>query len=114
MKVGKFVFPVDFVVLGMKEEEELHIILGRPFLSTARDLVDIHNSKLTLSVENEAITFEVSINVNHEEPKDEVSNTDVVEKDLDELVTIEKMMEKELKVWEETHGEKVKHTKPNP
>ncbi|XP_023764584.1 uncharacterized protein LOC111913084 [Lactuca sativa] len=36
VRVGKFVFPVDFVVLDMKEDEELPKILGRRFLNTAR------------------------------------------------------------------------------
>ncbi|CAH1433983.1 unnamed protein product [Lactuca virosa] len=92
--------------------EEHPIILGRPFLSTARELVDIHDSRLTLRVENDSITFEMSPKVNHEEPIDKVSKMDAMEEDLYELVAIEKMMEEELKVWEEPSVEKVKHLKP--
>lgn len=44
VKVGKFVFLVDFEVLDMHEDEELPIILGRHFLSTINALVDFHNS----------------------------------------------------------------------
>lgn len=66
VKVGKFVFPVNFVVLYMKEDEELPIILGRPFLSIARELVDIHDSNLTLHVEDDVITFETSPKVSYE------------------------------------------------
>ncbi|XP_023740180.3 uncharacterized protein LOC111888274 [Lactuca sativa] len=98
VKVGKFVFLLDFVVLDMKEDEELPIFLRRPFLSNARALVDIHDSKLTLCVEDEAITIEMSPKVNHEKPKDEVSKIDDMEENLDELVEIEKMMKEELKV----------------
>ncbi|GJS12240.1 reverse transcriptase domain-containing protein [Tanacetum coccineum] len=36
VKVGKFIFPVDFVVLEMDKDELVPIILGRPFLATAR------------------------------------------------------------------------------
>lgn len=60
VKVGKFVFTVDFVVLDMKEDEDLPIILGRPFLRTARALIDIHDSKITLRVEDEEVTFGVN------------------------------------------------------
>ena len=35
VKVGNFVFPIDFVVLYMKEDEEVPIILGILFLRTA-------------------------------------------------------------------------------
>ncbi|GKA43749.1 reverse transcriptase domain-containing protein [Tanacetum coccineum] len=36
-----FVFPVDFVVLDMKEDHKIPIILGRPFLATAHAMIDI-------------------------------------------------------------------------
>lgn len=41
VKVGKFVFLVDFVVQDMKEDEELPIILGRPFLSIVHAVTSI-------------------------------------------------------------------------
>ncbi|GJS10784.1 DNA-directed DNA polymerase [Tanacetum coccineum] len=40
VKVSKFIFPVDFVVLEMDEDELVPIILGRPFLATARAVID--------------------------------------------------------------------------
>lgn len=40
--VGKFAFTFDFVVLDVKEDEDLSIILGRPLLCTSHDLEDIH------------------------------------------------------------------------
>ena len=30
VKVDKFIFPVDFVIMNMKEDEEVPLILGRP------------------------------------------------------------------------------------
>ena len=33
VKVDKFIFPMDFVVLDNEEDWEAPIILGRPFLS---------------------------------------------------------------------------------
>ncbi|KAI3780136.1 hypothetical protein L2E82_10074 [Cichorium intybus] len=65
VKVDKFVFPVDFVVLDMEEDEQVPIILGRPFLNTARALVDIHESKLTLRVGTDAITFGIDQSMKH-------------------------------------------------
>ncbi|XP_070056582.1 uncharacterized protein [Nicotiana tomentosiformis] len=38
--VGKFVFPADFVILDCQVDEEIPIILGRPFLATGRALID--------------------------------------------------------------------------
>lgn len=48
--IRKFVFPIDFVVLDMEEDDDIPMISVRPFLSTVRTLVDIHDSKLTLRV----------------------------------------------------------------
>ncbi|GKD01930.1 DNA-directed DNA polymerase, partial [Tanacetum coccineum] len=42
VKVGKFIFPVDFVILEMDKDELVLIILGRPFLAMARAVIDVH------------------------------------------------------------------------
>ncbi|XP_073120635.1 uncharacterized protein [Henckelia pumila] len=42
VKVDKFIFPVDFVVLDMKEDLEIPLILGRPFLANGKSLIDVH------------------------------------------------------------------------
>ena len=34
VKVGKFVFLVDFVVMKMEEDTQVPLLLGRPFLAT--------------------------------------------------------------------------------
>ena len=36
VKVGNFIYPVNFVILDMDEDEDVTLILGRPFLATAR------------------------------------------------------------------------------
>ncbi|GKA60097.1 DNA-directed DNA polymerase [Tanacetum coccineum] len=59
VKVGKFIFPVDFVILEMDEEELVPIILGQPFLTMARDVIDVHEGKLSLRAKSETITFNI-------------------------------------------------------
>lgn len=56
------------MVLNMKEDKELSIILGRPFLNTVRALIDIHDSRLTLHVEDEETTFEMNPKVGYDMP----------------------------------------------
>ena len=34
VKVGKFIFPVDFVIMQMEEDTQVHLLMGRPFLAT--------------------------------------------------------------------------------
>ncbi|KAL7596673.1 uncharacterized protein LOC111906112 [Lactuca sativa] len=53
VKVDKFVFPKNFIVLDMKVDPRVPIILGRPFLNTASTIVDMQDSKLTLRVGDE-------------------------------------------------------------
>ncbi|GJY04701.1 reverse transcriptase domain-containing protein [Tanacetum coccineum] len=57
VKVGTFYFPADFVVVDYDVDPWVPLILGRPFLRTARALIDLHGEELTLRVNDEAITF---------------------------------------------------------
>ncbi|XP_062080749.1 uncharacterized protein LOC133785538 [Humulus lupulus] len=41
VKVEKFIFPAYFIILDMEEDENILIIVGRPFLATARALIDV-------------------------------------------------------------------------
>ncbi|KAL5549377.1 hypothetical protein UlMin_004608 [Ulmus minor] len=59
VKVDKFIFPADFIVLDMEEDREVPLILGRPFLATGRTLIDVHQGKLILRVQDEQVTFNV-------------------------------------------------------
>ena len=46
VKVESFIFSVDFVILDCEVDFEVPIILGRPFLSTSHDLVDMEKGKM--------------------------------------------------------------------
>ncbi|GJY45980.1 reverse transcriptase domain-containing protein [Tanacetum coccineum] len=59
VKVGKFHFPANFVVIDYDVDPRVPLILGRPFLRMARALIDVHGEELTLRVNDEAITFNV-------------------------------------------------------
>ena len=41
IKVGKFFFPVDFVVSNMEEDKQVPLMLGRPFLAIGATLIDV-------------------------------------------------------------------------
>ena len=43
VKVDKFIFPVDFIVLDMEEDHEVSLILGRPFLVTGRAMIHVRH-----------------------------------------------------------------------
>ena len=41
IKVGKFIFPMDFVVMDMEKDTQVPLLLGRPFLATGVALIDV-------------------------------------------------------------------------
>nr|GEU37754.1 hypothetical protein [Tanacetum cinerariifolium] len=57
VKVGKFHFPSDFVVVDFDADPRVPLFLGRSFLKTERALIDVFEGELTLRVGKEAITF---------------------------------------------------------
>ncbi|GKB67303.1 hypothetical protein Tco_0928715, partial [Tanacetum coccineum] len=57
VEIGKFTFPIDFIILDMPEDIKVPLILGRPFLSTARSKIDVYKIKITLRVGEEKIIF---------------------------------------------------------
>ena len=59
VKVDKFIFPVDFIILDMQEDKEVPIILRRPFLATGRVMIDVQKGELGLRVQEEEVTFNV-------------------------------------------------------
>ena len=54
VKVGEFVFPVDFIILDMEEDSLVPLLLGRPFLETRAALIDMQKGVITLRVGEEA------------------------------------------------------------
>ncbi|GJR17544.1 reverse transcriptase domain-containing protein [Tanacetum coccineum] len=59
VKVRKFHFPTDFVVVDFEADPRVPLILGRSFLRTGRALIDVYKGELVLRDENEQITFHV-------------------------------------------------------
>ncbi|GJX39307.1 putative reverse transcriptase domain-containing protein [Tanacetum coccineum] len=57
VRIGKFFFPVDFVILDIPEDNDVPLILRRPFLSTAYVKIDVYKRKVTLRVGEEKLVF---------------------------------------------------------
>nr|GEW08719.1 reverse transcriptase domain-containing protein [Tanacetum cinerariifolium] len=54
IKVGKFHFPTDFLVVDFEAEPRVSLILGRSFLRTSRALIDVYGEEITLRVNDES------------------------------------------------------------
>nr|GFA98283.1 reverse transcriptase domain-containing protein [Tanacetum cinerariifolium] len=57
VKVGKFYFPSDFVVLDFVTDPRVPLILGRPFLSTAHALIDVYEGEIILKHDDRSLTL---------------------------------------------------------
>nr|GEY22279.1 reverse transcriptase domain-containing protein [Tanacetum cinerariifolium] len=54
IKVGKFHFLTDFVVVDFEADPRVPLILGRSFLRTGHTLIDVYGEEITLQVNDEA------------------------------------------------------------
>nr|GEV37826.1 reverse transcriptase domain-containing protein [Tanacetum cinerariifolium] len=57
VKVGKFYFPADFVVLDFVADPRIPLILGQPFLSTAHALIDVYEGEIILRHDDQSLTL---------------------------------------------------------
>ena len=72
IKVGKFIFTMDFVVMDMEKDTQVPLLLGRPFLAIGAALIDFKKGELTRRVGEELIHF----NLNKSLKQSECESTD--------------------------------------
>ncbi|GKE93873.1 reverse transcriptase domain-containing protein, partial [Tanacetum coccineum] len=63
--LGKFTFTTDFIVVDYEVDPRFPLILGRPFLSTARALVDVYGEELILRDSDENLIFHADSTSKH-------------------------------------------------
>ena len=84
VKVDKFIFLIDFIVLDMEENQEVPLILGRPFLAVVRAMIDVQQGNLILRINNEHITFKVLKSMKYSSSADTCFKIDVIDQFIDE------------------------------
>nr|GEU88967.1 hypothetical protein [Tanacetum cinerariifolium] len=80
ISVGKFTFPADFIVVDYESDPRVPLILGRPFLRTARALIDVHGEEMILHDGDERLT----LNMKH----DTTSNSNNPQRESVNLINI--------------------------
>nr|GEX96620.1 reverse transcriptase domain-containing protein [Tanacetum cinerariifolium] len=73
VKVGKFHFLTDFVVVDFEADPRVPLILGRSFLRIGRALIDVYGEEITLRVNDESITFNLNQTVRYSSTYDDTS-----------------------------------------
>nr|GEV47671.1 reverse transcriptase domain-containing protein [Tanacetum cinerariifolium] len=81
VKVGKFHFPTDFVVVDFEADPRVSIILGRYFLRIGHVLIDVYGEEITLRVNDESITFNLNQTMRYSLTYDDtsVNRVDVID-----------------------------------
>ena len=104
VRAGKFIFPVDFVVLDFEGDEDVPLILGMSFLYTTKAVIDVYDGTLTLRVGKESCKFNIYQGMKHPFNNDSCFRVDVLDEcvsevqqrrlaNCDELEYIEKCMQ---------------------
>jgi hypothetical protein len=86
VKVDKFLFPVDFVIVEMDEDRDVPLILGRPFMKTARMMIDIDDGLMKVRVQDEEVTFNLFEAMKHPTDKHDSFRIDASEEEVVEVV----------------------------
>ncbi|GKA56963.1 reverse transcriptase domain-containing protein, partial [Tanacetum coccineum] len=86
LKVGKFKFLADFVVVDFDADPRVPLILERSFLKTRRALIDVYEGELTLRVGKETVTFNLDQTSRYSSNYDDMTakRIDVIEMDCEE------------------------------
>ncbi|XP_070021885.1 uncharacterized protein [Nicotiana sylvestris] len=59
LKIGKFIFLTDFIILDFEADEKVSIILGRPLLATGDAIIKVREGKMIVRVDNGEVVFNV-------------------------------------------------------
>nr|GFC18772.1 reverse transcriptase domain-containing protein [Tanacetum cinerariifolium] len=88
VKVGKFHFPTDFVMVDFEADPRVPLILGRPFLRTGRALIDVYGEEITLRINDESITFNLNQTMRYSSTYDDtsVNRVDVIDVTCEDFV----------------------------
>ncbi|XP_071728806.1 uncharacterized protein [Rutidosis leptorrhynchoides] len=57
VSIDTLVFPVDFVIMEIKEDLQVPLILGRPFLTTANTIILVQRNQLNIGVGEKRVTI---------------------------------------------------------
>ncbi|XP_061359754.1 uncharacterized protein LOC133303794 [Gastrolobium bilobum] len=88
VRVNNLIFPADFYVLGMEGEiPSSTIILGRPFMKTARTKIDVHAGTLSLEFSDSMVNFNIFDAMKFPREEHSIFYMDVIDEMMDDIST---------------------------
>ncbi|CAN6557373.1 unnamed protein product [Malus baccata var. baccata] len=82
VQVDQLVFPADFYVLKMDESDHapsLPILLGRPFMKTARTKIDVYSGTLSMEFDGEVVNFNLSDSIKYPSEDHSCFSIDIID-----------------------------------
>ncbi|KAK8972999.1 hypothetical protein V6N11_028588 [Hibiscus sabdariffa] len=76
VRIDKFIFLADFLILDCEADENAPIILGRPFFSTSRATIDSDKDEIVFKVDNDQVKMKVFTTPRQLEHKDKGKDID--------------------------------------
>ncbi|XP_057785955.1 uncharacterized protein LOC131003487 [Salvia miltiorrhiza] len=87
VKVNDLIFPVDFYIVDMDDSaKQSLILLGRPFMKTAKAKIDVDSGMLSLEFDGDVVTFNIFEAMKHVEDPESVFMIDVIDHLVEEFV----------------------------
>ncbi|XP_061355033.1 uncharacterized protein LOC133299583 [Gastrolobium bilobum] len=88
IKVGKALCDLgaNFLILNIEEDAEIPLLLGRPFLATARVMIDVERGKLMLRMNEETVTIDVFESMKHPSDGGDCFMVDIIQEVVDDAM----------------------------
>ena len=86
IQIGKYFVPIDFVVVEMEEDDQTPLLLGRPFLNTARAVIEVHEGKISFKIGDETITFQIARSMQYPQDYDSICKIDQIDDIVEEVI----------------------------
>ena len=88
IQIGKYFMPIDFVVVYMEEDTQTPLLLGRPFLNTAKAVIEVHKGKISFQIADETITFRIGRTMQYPADNSPVCKVDYIDELVQEMMHI--------------------------
>ncbi|RDX65078.1 hypothetical protein CR513_56296, partial [Mucuna pruriens] len=91
VQVNELIFPTDFYVLDMEDEtsgKESTLILGRPFLTTARTKIDVHAGMLSMEFSDTLVQFNIFEAMRHPTEDHSLFRIDLLDEIVEEYLQL--------------------------
>jgi hypothetical protein len=70
---------IYFVIVDMEEDTQTPLLLGIPFLNTAKAVIDVHEGMISFKIGEEKITFHVNRGLKYPSNEESIFRIDIVE-----------------------------------